>query len=221
MDCDALKTELSQEYIKLDTLQSQLKHAPWSTHASIISQIQTLQGQISFTQADLKQCQQQSDASPLSASFNCTYSISTTFGDPKTRGPFTGAESLVLWFDTSRTEVFVIGFVPILITPFLIGSTATDTLTVTLNCVGTGSFDKATGQVVTPIELQFHQSADFAPFTGDDSNLSLTLSGVIGGTVPNVNADSLTLVGSGVFSGGALAGNTATLTLTGTLASNP
>jgi hypothetical protein len=73
--------------------------------------------------------------------------------------------------------------------------------------------------ILMPLTLHFDQSIDL-PFYDEDSDLSLVLSTNPPGAPVAANG-SVTLTGSGLFTGGFLGGSTGTVVITGVIAPVP
>ena len=149
-------------------------------------------------------------ASPLSATFNGTATMTTT--NENARGPFTSDIRLSLSFEDCRATLRITEFPAISVT---FGTPIGDnTTTVTMPSGGNGAF--AAGRIDIPVGLRFGNSIP----AGGTSFADLTLTTASPGGSP-LRDGSVTLVGSGRFRGGFLNGSTCSLTVSGTIAPAP
>lgn len=125
-------------------------------------------------------------------------------------------------FSASRDRVDLVGFEPISTEEYQarIGPvTVTNTTTVKLRSAKPGSLSRD-GHFDIPLVLHFDHLFDM-PFYEEDSDLVITLSTRGEGGAPLDGKGRATLVGDGVFKGGALDGYSCRMTYAGTVSTMP
>lgn len=107
---------------------------------------------------------------------------------------------LGLHFDPANSQVTITNFPPLVTKPFHTPF-GNSVCTVTLIGGGTGSFDRAAGQLAIPVTLKFDQSLD-VPGVQEDARLELELrSDRQGGAALDASSGKAILAGEGAFQG--------------------
>lgn len=148
-------------------------------------------------------------AADLPAVFSGSATMSTSH--PNARGPFTERITLDVNAANCRETLSITRFPGVSATfPTPVGD---NTATITLIGGGTGSFNAATGRLEVPVRLRLANTNAF----GGVSTIEMTLSTEAAGAA-RYRAGAVTLIGSGVFRGGFLDGQTGTFTINGVFA---
>jgi hypothetical protein len=218
--CQPIADEIGAMEAERRDLQEELQQAPTGEKALLVQQIKALNRRIAAAYVRLTDClasfpPPDPPPPPLDATFSGTATITTT--NTFAPGPYTRPVTLTLVFDGHRTFVGITTFPAITSDPFDIRPFGRNVTTVTKTQGGSGSFNA--GAILLPLTLRFDQSIDL-PLWDEDSDLTLTLSTAPPGS-PVAADGSVTLTGSGTFSGGFLGGSIGMVTLTGVIAPVP
>jgi hypothetical protein len=217
--CQPLADEIAGLEQERRDLQAELQQAPTGQKAFLATQIKALNRRIAALNDQLADCLRDNPPPPqppppLEAVFSGAATITTT--NSSAPGPYSSSISLGLIFDAARTFVAITSFPSIATPPF---STPVGTNVTTVSKSGGGQGNYGSGAITMPVTLHFDQSLDL-PFYEEDSDLSLVLTtNPPGATVDG--GGSLTLTGTGVFSGGFLGGSSGTLTIAGVISPVP
>ena len=217
--CQPIADEIAGLEAERRDLQAELQQAPTGQKAFLVRQIRAINRQLVLLNDRLADCLSVTPPPPpppppLEATFSGTATITTT--NASAPGPFSTSISLVLIFDSARTFLGITSFPPIATAPF---QTPVGTNVTTVSRAGGGQGSYAAGAIVLPLALHFDQSLDL-PFFEEDSDLALVLTTNPPGSAVDA-AGSVTLVGSGPFTGGFLGGSTGTVTIAGTISPAP
>jgi hypothetical protein len=217
--CQPIADEIAALEQERNDLQADLQQAAPGQKAHLATQIKALNSRIATLSNQLADCLRDTPPPPpppppLQATFAGTATITTT--NASAPGPFTSPIVLGLIFDGARTFVAITSFPPIATAPF---PTPVGTNVTTVSRTGGGQGSYAAGAIRMPLILHFDQSIDL-PFFEEDSDLSVLLTTDPPGS-PVDPAGSVSLAGSGPFSGGFLGGATGTLTIVGAISPVP
>lgn len=216
--CRVFRDEIDELRQERDGLQDELQRAAPGEKPALVRLIRALNLQIAGRQNELTDCiattpQDPPPPPPIEAILTGTATLSTT--DTRAPGPYTSPVRLGLIINGNRTIIAITSF-PTISTPPFDTPIGLNSTRVTHTGGGTGSY--AGGAIVMPITLHLDHSIDI-PIFEEDSDISLVLSTQSPGSpVTPEPFGSVTLVGSGTFSGGILAGSTGMLRVSGNIA---
>lgn len=192
--------------------QEELQQAAPGQKAGLARQIKSLTKQLAVAHNQLTDCLAAlpplpPPPPPLASTLSAELTLTTSH--PAAPGPFAVQASISVIFDGPRTFIALTSF------PAFAATFATafgpNTTTITRKSGGTGSY--SAGEIRTPVTLHFDQSIDLWLYE-EDSDLPVILTTTNPGSPVDGNG-AVTLVGSGTFIGGFLAGSTGTVTIIG------
>jgi hypothetical protein len=214
---------------QLQDLHDELVNAVGSKKVPLDRQVHRANAHLTLAQnASNSSCVEQAHIPlPLEATFTGAFLVKTT--NARARGPFKGALTMGCSFSADRTRVTLTRFPPISVGPIRVPVFGLDTVTATRTGGGSGSSTSGTGAMSMRIVLLFHHSLTIR-FYPLDSTLSLLMdtgahtssSGALRASGSPMDAQGMvTFAGVGVFSGGYLAGDEASIVLAGQIAPRP
>jgi hypothetical protein len=238
-ECQQIANDLQDFKGERADLQAELQVAPTSQKASLAGRIKALTRRIAEKEAELDRCMGvEPPPPPLTCTLPGTAVITT--GDSRAPGPFVISVDLTLTFFGPNRESVTLSFpgASFPVTFSVLGSTCTDTITIILSGgQATGTYSPSfPNNIDIPATFSLSHAitggfvCSFLP--ADPSTLPLTPPGLTTRSVPsplsptgtlfgsalNKNTGSVTLVGAGVSTGGALGGIAFDITISGTLA---
>jgi hypothetical protein len=239
-ECQSIADELQALMEERADLQAQLQSAATSQKPGLVAQIKKLNTQIAEKEAELDQCMGvEPPRPPLTCTLPGTAVIRT--GDSRAPGPFVVSVTLILTFSGPNREIVTLNFPGISLPLALsgpLGISCTDTITISLlggQAVGTYS-PSFPNNIDIPATFAVSHSLSGGFFCSlipaGPSTLALTppglttrtvfsslsATGTLFGSALNKTTGSVTLVGAGVLTGGALGGAACDVTVSGTLA---
>jgi hypothetical protein len=226
--CQTAAREVETIQSQLQALQDELANAVGSKKVPVDQQVHLAIAHLALAQNALNSCVEQAHIPlPLAATFTGAFLVKTT--NARARGPFKGALTMGCSFSADRTQVTLTRFPPISVGPIRVPVFGVDTVTATRTGGGSGSSTSSTGAMSMRIVLLFHHSLTIR-FYPLDSTLSLLMntgthtspSGALRASGSPMDAQGkVTFAGVGVFSGGYLAGDEASIVLAGQIAPHP
>ncbi len=226
--CQTANDEVETIQSEIQDLQDELVNAVGSEKVPLDQQLHHANAQLALAQKALNARLEQAHIPlPLEATFTGTFLMKTT--NARARGPFRGALTIGCSFSADRTHVTITRFPSISVGPISVPVFGSDTVTATKTGGGSGSSTPATGVMSMRMDLLFHHSLTIR-FYRLDSTLSLLMDTGTrtsrGGTLrasgsPMDAQGTITFAGVGVFSGGYLAGDEASIVLAGQIAPHP
>jgi len=210
--CQGIADEIAGLEAERTDLQLELQQAPTNQKAGLARQIKAINGKLLVARNQLVDClaTQPKDPPPpppLEAQLAATVTLTTT--KPEAPGPYQMPVVIGVILNGARTFISLTSF-PDVATSFDT-PVGRNTTTVSRSSGGSGSYSG--GEINIPVTLHFDQSIDL-PFIDEDSDLPLVLSTSAPGS-PVDAGGQVSLVGTGAFVGGFLAGANGTISIDG------
>jgi hypothetical protein len=217
--CVVFQEEVSQTESVIASLTAELNGADFSERSVIAREIEQDTTLENKELAELNACVAANPGlPPLSATLTGTFSVGTNFLGSNIHQEHTIPISIGIVFSAFRDQVTV--SIPSESVPGFPVS-----VTESVNSTGTGTFNKTTGAMTVPTNLNFSggilgsSSANFLFTTGNSSTSDGVIS--VNGTPLNLQTGQITLVATAQFSGGPLGGSDGMIIISGTISPLP